>query len=40
MKKYRIRKNSIADWTLTILAVVALILALNLPSTIENIFGW
>jgi hypothetical protein len=40
MKHYRVRKNSIADWTLTILAVVGLILALNLPSTIENLIGW
>lgn len=40
MKRYRIRKNSIADWTLTILAVIALIVAVNLPSTVENLLGW
>lgn len=38
-RKWRIRKNSPLDWALTILAVIALIMAINLPSTLSNFIG-
>jgi hypothetical protein len=37
MKKYRIREGSPADWAIQLLSLIALILALNLPSTLENL---
>lgn len=39
-RKYRVRENSPLYYAICTLGIIAWVVAMNLPLTIENLMGW